>query len=218
LQPIVIPETDGATTPFFSADGSHLGFVDRGHALEIMSLNGGPPTIVTDADIGTGGDAWGKDGFIYVDGQYYGRMLRVRAERGARPEWFTTLDTTAGEIDHNWPDVLPNGKGVLFAITSGVKRLHSGSLSYAIGVAEPVSVYVDTHGTGKVDEDKLAEAVRKNFDLTPKGIIAALDLRRPIFKQTAKFGHFGRTNDEFTWEKTDKADALMGALSNATTV
>jgi S-adenosylmethionine synthetase len=103
-------------------------------------------------------------------------------------------------------------------VAAGLAEKCTVQLAYAIGVAEPVSVYVDTHGTGKVDEDKLAEAVRKNFDLTPKGIITALDLRRPIFKQTAKFGHFGRTNDEFTWEKTDKADALMGALSNATTV
>jgi len=103
-------------------------------------------------------------------------------------------------------------------VAAGLAEKCTVQLAYAIGVAEPVSVYVDTHGTGKVDEDKLAEAVRKNFDLTPKGIITALDLRRPIFKQTAKFGHFGRTNDEFTWERTDKADALMGALSNATSV
>ena len=103
-------------------------------------------------------------------------------------------------------------------VAAGLAEKCTVQLAYAIGVAEPVSVYVDTHGTGKVDEDKLAEAVRKNFDLTPKGIITALDLRRPIFKQTAKFGHFGRTNNEFTWERTDKADALMGALSNATSV
>ncbi len=68
----------------------------------------------------------------------------------------------------------------------------------------------------KVEEDKLAEAVRKNFELTPKGIIETLDLRRPIYKKTAAFGHFGR--DEFSWEKTDKADALLNALSMATTV
>jgi len=91
-------------------------------------------------------------------------------------------------------------------------------LAYAIGVADPVSVLIDTHGTGRVDDDKLAEVVRKNFQLTPKGIIETLDLRRPIFKATAKFGHFGRTNDEFTWEKTDKTDALITALSAATSV
>ncbi|MBA2737050.1 MAG: methionine adenosyltransferase, partial [Pyrinomonadaceae bacterium] len=91
-------------------------------------------------------------------------------------------------------------------------------LAYAIGVAEPVSVLIDTHGTGRIDDEKLAEIVRKNFQLTPKGIIETLDLRRPIFKATAKFGHFGRTNDEFTWEKTDKADALINALSAATSV
>ena len=103
-------------------------------------------------------------------------------------------------------------------VAAGLAEKCTVQLAYAIGVAEPVSVYVDLHGTGKVDEDKLAEAVRKNFNLTPKGIIETLDLRRPIFRQTAKFGHFGRTHDEFTWEKTDKADALLGALSNATTV
>lgn len=98
-------------------------------------------------------------------------------------------------------------------VAAGLAEKCTVQLAYAIGVAEPVSVLVDTHGTGRVDEDELAETVRKNFELTPKGIIETLDLRRPIFKQTAKFGHFGRTNDEFTWEKTDKADALLGALS-----
>jgi S-adenosylmethionine synthetase len=81
-------------------------------------------------------------------------------------------------------------------------------LAYAIGVAEPVSVLVDTFGTGKVDETKLEELVRKNFSLTPKGIIEGLDLRKPIFKATAAYGHFGRKGDGFTWEKTDKASAL----------
>ena len=103
-------------------------------------------------------------------------------------------------------------------VAAGLADKCTVQLAYAIGVAEPVSVLVDTHGTGKVEEDKLAESVRKNFQLNPKGIIETLDLRRPIFKATAKFGHFGRTNDEFTWEKTDKADALLNSLSAATTV
>jgi S-adenosylmethionine synthetase len=107
-------------------------------------------------------------------------------------------------------------------VAAGLADKCTVQLAYAIGVAEPVSVLIDTHGTGKVDELKLAEAVRKNFALTPEGIIEAiieaLDLRRPIFKQTARFGHFGRTHDEFTWEKTDKADVLLGALSDAATV
>ncbi|MGD9561143.1 MAG: methionine adenosyltransferase [Pyrinomonadaceae bacterium] len=101
-------------------------------------------------------------------------------------------------------------------VASGLAEKCTVQLAYAIGVAEPVSVYVDTHGTGKVDEDKLSEAVRKNFELTPKGIIEMLDLRKPIFKETARFGHFGR--DGFSWEKTDKADALLGALSDAAAV
>jgi S-adenosylmethionine synthetase len=99
-------------------------------------------------------------------------------------------------------------------VASGLADKCTVQLAYAIGVAEPVSVFVDTHGTGTVDEIKLAEAVRKNFALTPSGIIEALDLRRPIYKETARFGHFGRTNDEFSWERTDKADALLGSLTN----
>ena len=81
-------------------------------------------------------------------------------------------------------------------------------LAYAIGVAEPVSVLVDTFGTGKVDEDKLEALVRANFLLTPKAIIESLNLRRPIYKATAAYGHFGREGKEFTWEATDKAAAL----------
>lgn len=98
-------------------------------------------------------------------------------------------------------------------VAAGIADKCTVQLAYAIGVAEPVSVRVDTHGTGRFDEEKLADTVRKNFSLTPKGIIEMLDLRRPIFKATAKFGHFGRKNDEFTWEKTDKADALLGAMT-----
>jgi S-adenosylmethionine synthetase len=81
-------------------------------------------------------------------------------------------------------------------------------LAYAIGVADPVSVLIDTEGTGKVNDEKLTELVRANFKLTPRGIIESLDLRRPIYRKTAAFGHFGRTEPEFTWERTDKAAAL----------
>ncbi|MCU1234393.1 MAG: methionine adenosyltransferase [Candidatus Solibacter sp.] len=81
-------------------------------------------------------------------------------------------------------------------------------LAYAIGVAEPVSVMVNTFGTGSIPDARFTELVRKNFQLTPKGIIDSLKLRRPIYRKTAAFGHFGRTDDTFTWEKTDKAEAL----------
>jgi S-adenosylmethionine synthetase len=84
-------------------------------------------------------------------------------------------------------------------------------LAYAIGVADPVSVYVDTFGTGKVDPDKMVELVREHFQMTPRGIIESLQLRRPIFKKTAAYGHFGRTEPEFTWELTDKAEPLRAA-------
>ena len=81
-------------------------------------------------------------------------------------------------------------------------------LAYAIGVADPVSVLVDTQGTGKIADEKIVELVRAQFKLTPRGIIESLDLRRPIYRKTAAFGHFGRTEPEFTWERTDKAAAL----------
>jgi S-adenosylmethionine synthetase len=84
-------------------------------------------------------------------------------------------------------------------------------LAYAIGIADPVSVLIDTRGTGKVDEGKLSDIVREVFSLTPKGIIETLNLRRPIYRKTAAYGHFGRTESEFTWERTDKADALKQA-------
>src|SRR5215471_2743602 len=81
-------------------------------------------------------------------------------------------------------------------------------LAYAIGVADPVSVTVDTFGTGKIDQNKISELVRENFQLTPRGIIESLDLRKPIYRKTASYGHFGRNEPEFSWEKTDKAAKL----------
>ncbi len=96
-------------------------------------------------------------------------------------------------------------------VASGLADKCTVQLAYAIGVAEPVSVLVDTHGTGTIDDDRIAAIVKENFVLNPKGIIETLDLRRPIYKATARFGHFGRTNDEFSWEKTDKAEALRSA-------
>ena len=86
-------------------------------------------------------------------------------------------------------------------------------LSYAIGVAQPTSIMVDTFGTGKVADEKLLTAIRENFDLRPAGIIKMLDLRRPIYKQTAAYGHFGRTDVDLPWEKTDKVDALKKYLA-----
>ncbi len=81
-------------------------------------------------------------------------------------------------------------------------------LAYAIGVAEPVSVTVNTFGTGAIPDERFTQLVRENFTLTPRGIIDALKLRRPIYRKTAAFGHFGRTEESFSWEATDKADAL----------
>lgn len=96
-------------------------------------------------------------------------------------------------------------------VAAGLADRCQVQLAYAIGVADPVSVYIDCFGTAKVDEDKLAEIVRANFELTPKGIISSLNLRQPIYQVTAAFGHFGRQEASFTWEATDKADKLRAA-------
>jgi S-adenosylmethionine synthetase len=93
-------------------------------------------------------------------------------------------------------------------VAAGLADRAEVQLAYAIGVAEPVSVLIDTFGTGKISATKLTELVRKNFSLTPKKIIETLNLRRPIYQKTAAYGHFGRTEPEFTWEATDKAATL----------
>jgi S-adenosylmethionine synthetase len=96
-------------------------------------------------------------------------------------------------------------------VAAGLASRAEVQLAYAIGVAEPVSVMVDTFGTATIPEEKITELVRQNFSLTPKAIIETLDLRRPVYKQTAAYGHFGRSGPGFTWEKTDRADALRKA-------
>jgi S-adenosylmethionine synthetase len=93
-------------------------------------------------------------------------------------------------------------------VAAGLAERARLQLAYAIGVADPVSVLIETDGTGKIADEKLEDLDRAHFKLTPKGIIETLDLRRPIYRKTAAFGHFGRTEPEFTWEKTDKAAAL----------
>ncbi len=93
-------------------------------------------------------------------------------------------------------------------VAAGLAKKVEIQLAYAIGIAEPVSILVDTFGTGAIDDEKIAELVRKNFELTPGGIIKALDLRRPIYRQTAAYGHFGRTDIDLPWEHTDKAETL----------
>lgn len=95
---------------------------------------------------------------------------------------------------------------------AGVAERCEVQLAYAIGVADPVSIMVDTFRTGVVDPEKVVQVIRDLFELTPKGIIESLNLRRPIFKKTAAYGHFGRNEPEFTWEKLDKVDAIRSAL------
>jgi S-adenosylmethionine synthetase len=96
-------------------------------------------------------------------------------------------------------------------VASGIADRALVQLAYAIGVADPVSVMVRTDGTGRVPEDQITDLVRQHFKLTPRGIMEELDLRRPIYRKTAAFGHFGRSEPDFTWERTDKAAALRSA-------
>ena len=98
-------------------------------------------------------------------------------------------------------------------VAAGLAEKCEVQLAYAIGVAQPVSISVDTFGTGKVSEEKLVKAIRENFDLRPAGIILMLDLRKPIYRQTAAYGHFGRTDIDLPWERTDKAEALIRSTS-----
>jgi S-adenosylmethionine synthetase len=100
-------------------------------------------------------------------------------------------------------------------VAAGIAERALIQLAYAIGVADPVSVHCETYGTGKLPEEKIVALIREHFSLTPKGIIETLDLRRPIYKATAAFGHFGRRLPEFTWEKTDRAEALSRAAGVA---
>jgi S-adenosylmethionine synthetase len=93
-------------------------------------------------------------------------------------------------------------------VAAGLARRCEVQLAYAIGVTEPLSIMVDTFGTATVDERELERAVRKVFDLRPGAIIRDLDLRRPIFEKTAAYGHFGREDEDFTWEKTNRVDEL----------
>ncbi len=98
-------------------------------------------------------------------------------------------------------------------VAAGLAKRVEVQFAYAIGVAEPVSIMIDTFGSGELEESKIASLIRQHFPLTPKEIIAHLDLRRPIFKKTAAYGHFGRSEPDFTWEKTDKTDELRKAAS-----
>ena len=98
-------------------------------------------------------------------------------------------------------------------VSAGLADKCELQVSYAIGIAEPTSISLETFGTGKIADEKIIDLIRENFDLRPKGLIAMLELKKPIYKKTAAYGHFGRTEEEFSWERTDKKEALASALS-----
>ncbi|MEO6332386.1 MAG: protein kinase, partial [Gemmatimonadaceae bacterium] len=130
----LLPGTENAMNPAFSPDGRKIVF-NTTTGLRVVSIQGAPPVLITDSLIGNGGQSWGRDGFLYVDGVGSAPLVRVAPEPGAPPKVFTALDTASGEVNHNWPDALPNGKGVLFTAHYGGKN-RSGS---AIAVAETKS-------------------------------------------------------------------------------
>jgi DNA-binding SARP family transcriptional activator len=132
LHAIAVRGTEGAATPFFSPDGKYVGFLREG-IVQIASVSGGPPITVSDSLTGVAGASWGPDSLIYADGV---SLVRVEAKAGAVPRWFTTLDTAGLEVHHSWPDVLPNGKGVLFTVGFSGRNGVKGASSYAIAVAE----------------------------------------------------------------------------------
>jgi serine/threonine-protein kinase len=144
LHAIAIPGTEGVTNPFFSPDGRHIGFL-QGEGVRIAPIDGGPSitltqggpaVIVNDTLTGSAGASWGADGMIYADNDGSAGLVRVEAKAGGIPKKFTTLDTANSEYDHTWPDVLSNGKGVLFTVTYSGKKGVKGRFSYAIAVAE----------------------------------------------------------------------------------
>ena len=98
-------------------------------------------------------------------------------------------------------------------VAAGLAKRCELQLAYAIGVARPVSISVNTYGTGVIDDAQIADLIEETFSLTPAGIIRSLDLRRPIYKQTATYGHFGRTDVDLPWERLDKVDELKKALN-----
>ena len=135
LRATAVPGTEGASTPFFSPDGSQVGLLEE-LKVRIVSIKGGSSITVTDTLTGVAGASWGTDGFIYVDGSGPTSLLRVEAKPGAKPRWFTALDTARGEFDHTWPDVLPNGRGVLFTVSFKGRQGERGRTSYSIAVAD----------------------------------------------------------------------------------
>jgi Tol biopolymer transport system component len=128
-----VPGTEGAASPFFSPDGKHVGFL-REQIVQIASVSGGPPITVSDSLTGVAGASWGPDNFIYADGSP--SLVRVEAKAGAMPHWFTKLNTAGRESKHSWPDVLPNGKGVLFTVGFCGRNGVKGASSFAIAVAD----------------------------------------------------------------------------------
>ena len=137
------------------------------------------------------------------------RTLWVRMAEIYGHRWTSSYGDSESGAARTWAKGLAGVSPAQLA--AGLADRCEVQVSYAIGVAEPTSISVETFGTGKVSNETLTALVKKHFDLRPKGIIEMLDLQRPIYAKTAAYGHFGRNEPEFTWEQTDKAAALKAA-------
>ena len=138
-----------------------------------------------------------------------GATWRQVEATGAR----TVLAVPLGSLEQHGPHLpLDTDTRIAGAVAAGLAACCEVQVSYAIGVAEPTSIMIQTFGTGKLSDDRLTQIVRAHFDLTPYGLREMLDLARPIYQKTASYGHFGRKEEEFTWERTDKAAALAAEL------
>ncbi len=200
LHAMTIPGTEGAVTPFFSPDGKHVGFLGERKIL-IASVDGGTPLTISDTLTGTAGASWAPDGNIYIDGEgEWIPLLRVAARANAAPQFFTALDSAHGEIDHTWPDVLPNGKGVLFTVTLKSKSSTTEQNSYSIAVADIPS---GKHHT-LIEGAKFARYSKAGFLLyvTTGGKLMAVP--------------FDQNSLKITGDPTQLADGIRSGQLNAT--
>src|SRR5438128_2219016 len=179
----------------------------------LSSIHSQSPDIAMGVDIGGAGDQGLMFGFACTETEELMPLPIMLAHKLAKGLSCARRD---GVLEYLRPD----GKSQVtieydgnepVRVAAGVAERALVQLAYAIGVADPVSVAVHTEGTGRIPEEKITQIVRDHFKLTPRGIMEELDLRRPIYKKTAAFGHFGRNEPEFTWERTDKAAALRTA-------
>ena len=194
-----VAQTEGMTSPFFSPDGHRVAVLSEG-LVRVVSLDGGPPISVSDSLIGVAGGTWSPDGFIYTDGDSYNPLLRIEPKNGAVAKSFTVLDTTAREVDHFWPDALPNGRGLVFTVAAFGKNQTASQISYSIAVADIPS---GEHRT------LINDAIYARY--TPPGYLLYVTTGRALMAVA-----FDQNSMKVVGEPTAVADGLrLGTLGSA---